>query len=489
MTTVRYEPRGGAVELLKCRSAEVLICGPAGTGKSLAMLQKLHLTCLAVPGLRALLVRQTHASLTGTTLVTFERTVITEAMAGGLVRWFGGSARQPPAYRYANGSEILVGGLDRPEKFLSSEFDRIAVDEATQITKAAHETLITRLRGGAPTYKQIVCAANPAQPTHWLKQRADSGTMQMIYSRHRDNPAYVNTDGTLTEIGTAYLDKLDALTGVRRLRLLQGQWSAAEGMVYEGWDDAVHLVDTFPIPAAWPRWWSVDFGYSNPFVLQCWALDPDGRLYLYREIYRTQRLVEDHALDILRLVRRCAICCEATATGHDCQTCPKCRLEWTEPMPEAVISDHDAEDRATLERHLKLPTTAARKTVSPGIQMMQSRLKVAGDGKPRLFLLKGALVERDPLLVEAKRPTCTEEELPGYVWAVKPGGELKEEPVKQDDHGMDAARYMVAQLDLVGRSQVHSPARQGRSESAGSSAASRYGRSIGGGATSMGGRR
>ena len=73
---VRYEPRGAAAQLMIDRSPEILIAGAAGTGKSLAMLYKLHLTCLYVPGLRALLVRQTHASLTGTTLVTFERAVV-----------------------------------------------------------------------------------------------------------------------------------------------------------------------------------------------------------------------------------------------------------------------------------------------------------------------------------------------------------------------------------------------------------------------------
>ncbi|NEA42763.1 phage terminase large subunit [Streptomyces sp. SID11385] len=481
-TVVRYEPRGGAVKLLTCRDAEVLICGPAGTGKSLAMLQKLHFTCLAVPGLRALLVRQTHASLTGTTLVTFERTVVGEAIAAGLVRWFGGSARQPPAYRYANGSEILVGGLDRPEKFLSSEFDRIAVDEATQISKTAHETLITRLRGGAPTYKQIVCAANPAQPTHWLKQRADTGTMRLINSRHRDNPAYIKADGSPTEIGAAYLAKLDALSGVRRLRLRDGQWAAAEGMVYDGWDDAVHLVDPAPIPKEWPRWWVVDFGFTNPFVLQCWAEDPDGRLIMYREIYRTQRLVEDHARDILRLVRACAQCCGSKREAHDCQACKACRLEWTEPRPQAVICDHDAEDRATLERHLGLATTPAKKGKSTGIQAAQGRLKVAGDGRPRLMLMRSALVERDQALDEAKKPCSTEEEVPSYVWAVKPGGEEKEEPVKRDDHGMDAMRYMVAQRDLVGDTRVSSPAVARQAPRVGTGVAGRYGRHISGGA-------
>lgn len=436
-TVVRYEPRGGARDLLVSRAPEVLIDGPAGTGKSLAMLFKIHLAALAVPGLRALLVRQTHASLTGTTLVTFERAVIAGAMAAGIVQWYGGSSRQPAAYRYSNGSEILVGGLDRPEKFLSSEFDRINIDEATEVTETALETLVTRLRGTAPTYKQIVCAANPAHPTHWLKQRADRAQMQRIISRHSDNPAYVNADGSLTARGEDYFKRLDALTGVRRLRYRDGLWVAAEGQIYELYDEAVHLVDAIKPTPAWSRWGAIDFGYTNPFVYQDWWEDPDGRLWLAKEIYHTKRIVEDHAKQIRDLL--------FWPSGQ-----PRGQL------PRSIVADHDAEDRATLERHLKLRTSAAKKTVSDGIQAVQSRLKVQGDGRPRLFICRDALVERDTDLVSRSLPTCTGEEITGYVWAVKPGnaGGLKEEPLKKDDHGCDALRYIVAERDMGARPSV-----------------------------------
>jgi len=431
-SVVRYQPRGGARDLLTCRDQEVCIAGPAGTGKSLAMLQKAHFTSLMVPRCRSLIVRQTHASLTGSTLVTFEHTVIPHAMAEGAVKWFGGSPRKPAAYQYANGSEIVVGGLDRPEKFLSTEFSRIYVDEATQISLTALETLITRLRGNADTYRQIVLACNPDHPKHWIKQRCDDGTMRMIYSLHRDNPLYVNEDGSLTERGVDYMAKLNALTGVRRLRYRDGIWAAAEGLVYEGWSDAVHIVDPFPVPDSWTRWLSIDFGYTNPFVAQLWAEDPDGRLYLVREWVRTRMLVEDHAT-VIR---------DRLLAGH--------------PRPRAVITDHDAEDRATLERKLGLSTTPAAKTVSDGIQAVQSRLKVAGDGRPRLMVFRDALLERDPEMDHQALPIGVAEEVAAYTWAVKPGGKggLKEEPVKENDHSMDATRYMVAERDLGGRPQI-----------------------------------
>jgi phage terminase large subunit len=89
---------------------------------------------------------------------------------------------------------------------------------------------------------------------------------------------------------------------------------------------------------------------------------------------------------------------------------------------------------------------AARKAVSPGIQAVASRMK--GDGAfPRILFLRDSLVERDPALVDAKKPTCTEEEVESYVWNLASGRKKGEEPVKEHDHGMDATRYMVMHLD------------------------------------------
>jgi phage terminase large subunit len=132
------------------------------------------------------------------------------------------------------------------------------------------------------------------------------------------------------------------------------------------------------------------------------------------------------------------------------------RLLKDQPRPRAIITDHDAEDRATLERKLGMGTQPAHKSVSDGIQALQSRLKVQGDGKARLYIFRDALLERDPEMDAASLPVGFAEEIVGYVWAVKPGnaGGLKEEPVKANDHSMDPGRYMVAARDLVGRTRV-----------------------------------
>jgi PBSX family phage terminase large subunit len=428
----RYEHRGAASEALRRRDPEVLLSGPAGTGKSRGVLEKLNLVALKYPGARILIVRQTAISLTSTALVTWEEHVVPEGLRAGLLSFFGGSPREPASYRYRNGSRVVVGGMDNPDKIMSSEYDVAYVQEAIELTVTGWEAINTRLRNGRLPYQQLIADTNPSFPMHWLKRRCDDGKTVLLESRHRDNPVYyaLNADGsyTLTERGAAYMQRLDALTGPRRYRLRDGLWVGAEGLIYEDYDPAVHLIDRFIVPPEWPRIEAVDFGYTNPFVWHHWAVDPDGRMILVAELYRTQRLVEDHAKDILAVRERLEL-----------------------PRPYALVCDHDAEDRATLERHVGMSTTAARKGVSDGIQAFQARLRPAGDGRPRAYLFKDSLVEVDPLLVDVVKPVRTADEFLSYRWDIRPDKPPKEEPVKEDDHGLDTARYAGAQLDLGGR--------------------------------------
>ncbi len=328
-------------------------------------------------------------------------------------------------YTYPNGSEIIIGGLDKPGKVMSTEYDLAYVQEAIEITEDAWESLTTRLRNNKLSYQQLLADTNPDRPTHWLKQRCDAGKTTKLESHHHDNPLLWDIEKQdWTPFGNTYIETLDNLTGPRKLRLRHGKWVQAEGLVYDGWDRSIHVVDKFSPPKEWRRWLSIDFGYIHPFVAQLWAEDKDGRLYLFREIYKTKVLVEDHARAI------------------------KNYLLWDQPRPYQVICDHDAEDRATLEKYLGLPTTKATKDVSPGIQAVASRLKVQPDGKPRLMVMRDSIVQRDPLLIEAKKPIGFADEIDGYIWSLKGGRQKGEEPVKEMDDSMDAARYMVAAVDV-----------------------------------------
>lgn len=420
--TIDYEPHGGLHAFWHCRAPIVLVDGPAGTGKTYGILWKIVALAERYPGMRAWIGRKTRQSMTDSVLVTLEDGVLGAMhplVADGPQRKF------RSAYVFPNGSEIVVGGLDKPSKTFSAEYDVVAVFEAIECTAEEVELLLRTLRhgkmkrGGEP-YHQLVMDTNPGPEMHWLNRRDD--WLLRIRSRHEDNPRLWDREaGAWTPEGRNYMAILDSLTGARKERLRFGRWVSSEGAVYPEFDAAVHIIDPFPIPHDWPRYRSIDFGYKNPFSCSWYASDPDGRLYVYRQIYRTGRIVAEHAKEILKL-----------SEGESFQ---------------ATIADHDLEDRATLAS-AGIDTVPAMKDVERGLQLVRARLAVQGDKQPRLYFLRDALVEADPSLLEKKRPCCTTQEFDCYVWPKdKDGKPVKEEPVKENDHGLDELRYMVMHLD------------------------------------------
>jgi PBSX family phage terminase large subunit len=405
-----FSAYGANRRIVRARDLELLAEGPAGTGKTITTLHKLGIAAEKYPGMRAAIVRKTRTSMTQTVLQTMESKVLPGGMKLHTTR---------QSYTFPNGSEIVAGGMDKPDKILSSEYDMIFVNEGTELTLVDYETLLTRLRHNVMPYQQIIVDCNPGPKTHWLNERAQAGQMMRIKTTHKDNPML--WDGRQwTDAGRRYLEILrTSLSGLRYKRYYEGEWATAEGVIYEAFDPDIHIHEPFVIPADWPRFRSIDFGYSNAFVCQWWAMDPDGRLYRYKLIYMTKRTVRQHAEQI-----------NALSAGESYV---------------ATVADHDAEDRATLLEN-GIPTVAANKAVSLGIERVQQRLKVQGDGRPRIYFFGDGLVELDHTLKAIGKPTSDIDEFGTYTWK-QTAGNVKDEPVKIDDHGMDAMRYMVMRVD------------------------------------------
>lgn len=427
---VEVEFRGGNLDAFDdTTSREYLISGPAGTGKTFVNLVKLLQFGGDHPGSRLLIVRKTRHSLTETALVTWERDVLGsnhEIIAKPIDRGHRHS------YKFGNGSVLVTGGMDRPDKVLSSEWDMIYVPEATDLTLTDWETLGGRLRAAAGPYDQLFGDCNPTTPHHWLYKRCQAGKCKLYETTHRDNPRYYDVEKRKwTDAGIRYIrGRLQTLTGHRRDRFLYGKWVSAEGLVYDNYVPEAppkgHLLprDWKP-PKEWPRVWGIDWGHSAPTVLQFWAVDPDVRMYLYREVYRTH----------LR----------ADVLG---KWAAKEINDGRETRPKAVVCDHDPEKKELFEAAAGLRVELADKADrDKGIQEVQARFDFATDGKPRLFIRDGARDhEPDSMLVAEGRPTSTLEELVGYAWDPD---FLADEPIAENDHGMDAARYSTRKVNAL----------------------------------------
>ena len=411
-----YEPHGAAEELFCSSDRELLIDGPAGTGKSRSILEKIHAICndageRGYRDLRVLIARKERKSMSESILVIFEQDV----MVDGERDFFGrGSRRYREIYSYPTGSTVVVGGLDNANKIMSSQYDIIAVFEATEATLEDWEMLMTRLRNNKLDYQQGIADCNPSSPSHWLNQRALEGKMRRLISRHTDNPMlYNHIADDWTDVGSEYLARLDMQTGVRRQRLLLGQWVAAEGVVFEDWDTAVHIIEDdkdlngrFKNVIA-----SKDWGFRNPGVTQVWGLDGDKNMYCIAQIYRHEELDDwwiEKDKQLAKEFKIDAFICDPSEPGH-------------------------------IERYLNAGLTAigADNDISVGLRLVAERLQ-----KKSLYFVRGNLRYTDKRLAEAHHPYRTEDEFESYVWEQpKDGRNDKEKPRDQYNHGCDAMRY------------------------------------------------
>lgn len=297
---IAYSFYGENRRALLCRDPEVVLAGPADTGKTLALLWKLNACALNYPGASIVILRKQQIDTYSTALVTFKKKILGEDAP---VQIYGGEKAQ--WFDYPGGSRIWVTGLDKAGKVLSGEHDLIYVNQAEELSLVDWETLTTRTTGraGNMPYSQTIGDCNPAAPTHWIKSRAREGKLTLFESTHKDNPElYDQATGQITGMGEQRVGRLRSLSGSRLMRLYHGLWALPEGAIYDVFDEEKHKVASFDVPTTWPRVVGIDpFGAQ---IAAVWlAFDPqNGILNVYREYCEPFGLTTaGHAENVKRL--------------------------------------------------------------------------------------------------------------------------------------------------------------------------------------------
>lgn len=300
---ISYEPSEKQNLFHGSNADEMLYGGAAGGGKSKAIVMEAFLRCLERPGGKAYLFRRTYREL--------EDTLIKEARLSipkDLAKYYSDDHEM----RFNNGSTMMFRHCEHEAdrfNYQGAEMDYLFIDELTHFTQVVYDYLKTRLRAKLSSgIKTIVrCTANPGGVGHsWVKayfvdpnpqggryvRKIYSETLheyqdrvvEFIPARATDNP----------HISKDYIYELEQKPLALRRALLDGDWDAFEGQVFPEWRNDpkhyhdrqfTHVITPFPIPTNWKRYRSFDFGYTKPFSVGWWAMDPAGTLYRFGEWY------------------------------------------------------------------------------------------------------------------------------------------------------------------------------------------------------------
>lgn len=190
---------------------------------------------------------------------------------------------------FPNGSRILIGGFNNPsdiDKYLGIEYDGGAWEEVTQLSESKIQRINGSIRSTMPGYRaRKYATTNPdGVGLSWFKKKyylpwkmGVEKFTKFFYVTYKANPF----------ISKEYTRYLEELTGPLYKAWAEGDFDAFEGMAFPEWLHERHVCKPFPIPEWWPRWRSVDWGYSAPWCVLWHARNPDNRRhYVYRELYQ-----------------------------------------------------------------------------------------------------------------------------------------------------------------------------------------------------------
>lgn len=384
-------------------SQVLLLTGSAGGGKSRLAGQMMHRDMLNSRRAMGLILRKTRESMNNSTVLFYEREIVN---GDPRVR----HNRSLHRFEYTSGSIVAYGGMKDEEQReqirsigLSGGVDRVWMEEATRFERADFNEILARMRGTATPYTQIILTTNPDSPIHWIKtDLIDGGQASVYFSSAADNsfnPA-------------AYIDTLKQLTGIQALRLREGKWIQAEGVVYPNWDMA-NVTPEAEYDPALDLYWAVDDGYAQGQGVGTSSYHPRVILFMQPTPIGGVNVVDEYY-----------------ATGELSETSIANALAKPYKRPDRAYVDSSAAELKARLWGSDIMTIGATHTVSEGIKNLRNLICDAND--VRLFRI---------------HPRCANlsRELSTYRYddasRLATIGEPK--PLKMDDHGADASRYGV----------------------------------------------
>lgn len=255
-------------------------------------------------------------------------------------------------------------------------------------------------------YKEIIRPKN--------QNPANRPDVELVQARSDENPYFPKAE---------YEKKKLTMDPRRFNAIYGGQWERMAGLVYDCFDEDENQCEAFTLPAGCKIVGGIDWGYTEPFVLKIRAITPDGRHFGVSETYKSGLIISEIEDLVMQKVRVHGL-----------------SLVYCGPDQPAHI---EALNRRAHKEKLHCSFIPANNDVRTGIDRHYELLKTR-----KLKYFKGT----HPYTID---------ELDTYHYPdpgdLKPDDDIKEQkPVAQNDHALDADRY-ISVMTYASGAKKHVP--------------------------------
>lgn len=405
-------------EFFMSRARHTAYGGARGGGKSWAMRRKLVMLALNYPELNLLLLRRTLPELRENHILPLRRELNGVANYNATERVF----------EFPNRSRIKLGYCDTAGdvyQYQGQEYAVIGLEEATHFTEEQMRFLTTCNRTAKKGFTpRMYYTCNPGNVGHaWVKRLfidrdyqcgEEAGDYVFIPARIWDNKVLLEAD-------PGYIKQLEALPEELRRAHLEGDWDVHAGQYFMEFSRERHICEPFELPHWYKRFRSMDWGYNDPCCVLWHAVDPEGRVTTYRELYVRQMRAEDVAKRVRELDEGDEIA--YTVASPDL---------W-QHRGQNLRTSGGFEGETLAEIFIKsgMPISPADNTRIAGWQRVRDYMAPAPDGEPRwrCFSTCRNLIRTLPLLMYDEH--------------------AREDAAEGEDHAPEALRYGLMSRPLA----------------------------------------
>lgn len=367
------------------RTRHLMVMGSAGSGKTIFACTKVILYALTYENARIGVFRYTLPALRETAWLE-----IIKLLKKYKIHYV--ENKSNAIITFDNGSTISFMPLDTDEKIRSLSLDFVYVEQAEEIDEEVYIELDLRIRNEVclNNWGQMLLVVQPGSKTHWLYKlfyqiHANDDDYKYVHFSYLENPYLPKAQLKV------YEDLKESNPDKYRTHTL-GEWIANSKQIFSNNWSVGNLRPAYQFYAG-----GVDWGYTKPacFLLTGWY---DDECYVLGEVYKAEMKTPEFIQRIKELLY------QHNLTPHDLMVT---YADSADPEKIAQFNDYGIYTR-------------------PSVKNVKNKISTTQETRIHIS------------------PSCSNLiwELPNYEWKKNRDGEILEEPVKKNDHAVDALCYV-----------------------------------------------